>query len=121
MAAARPEIKFGRTETGELKLTQLSPTLVGKYGSHHATTDVRRGEFGSKDGGKRIITTDTDAHLKRENRKATEAKYPESTYNESPHDEDTDNVDGVSGTGKSLTKGGDNDNNKLNTVYNSFE
>ena len=73
--------------------------MVGKNGGHHPTTDVRRGELGRDDGGQGVVTTDSDAHY------------------EPPNDEDTDDVDRMTGAGESLTEGSHDDEHELDTVY----
>jgi hypothetical protein len=59
--------------------------------SHHATTDASCGKLGRDDGGKRVVSA-----------------YPH-PHDEAPHDENTDDGDGGTVTGDSLTKGSDND------------
>ena len=60
---------------------------------------MRRRELGGYHRREGIVTTDSHAH------------------NESPNDEDTDDVDRMTGTRKGLTEGSDDDEHKLDTVW----
>ena len=78
--------------------TELAPALVSEHGGHHTTTNVRRRELGRDDGGKGVVTTDAHAHDK------------------APYNEDTDDVDRMTGTRESLTEGSDDDQHELDAV-----
>ena len=79
--------------------TELAPTLVCKHSGHETTTEMGGSELGRDDGRKRIVTADSDAH------------------DESPDDEDANDADGVTLTGKCLTEGGHDDEHELDTVF----
>ena len=86
-------------DKGNEGTSELAPALVCKNGSHKSTANVCGGEFGGDDSGQRVVTTHTDAH------------------DYSPYDDDTEDVDGVCLASDGLSKGSDDDDHELDTVY----
>jgi len=83
---------------GQCRRTKITPALECKDGSHETATGPRGSELGGDDGTQWVIAANTHTHY------------------EPPADEGTDDTDcGTLATDR-LTKGGNNDNHKLDTI-----
>jgi hypothetical protein len=73
--------------------------LEGKDGGHETAANVGGGELGGDNSGEWIVATDSYAH------------------DEAPDNEDAKDIDTMCVTGESLTKGSDDDDHKLDAIY----
>lgn len=78
---------------------EVSKSLHGKDSGHHGTATVGGGELRGNDGGKGIVTTDTD------------------TDNDTPDDQGSREREDITVSRESLTEGSNNNNHQLDTVH----